>query len=153
MPELRIDPLSGLKVIVAGERGSRPGAFLDVNDAAVRHYGYTREEFLAMTIRDIRPPEEVPQMLAVARAPHPDGASQGVFRHRTRSGEIIDVEVFLRDVAVRRCVMPSDYDTQVMPELDAPTGPIEPGDPDEPPPDQHERLPSPAEAAQPLPTP
>jgi UDPglucose--hexose-1-phosphate uridylyltransferase len=29
-PELRIDPLSGLKVIVAGERGSRPGAFLDI---------------------------------------------------------------------------------------------------------------------------
>jgi len=29
-PELRIDPLSGLRVIVAGERGSRPGAFLDV---------------------------------------------------------------------------------------------------------------------------
>ena len=34
MPELRIDPLSGLKVIVAGERGSRPGAFLDVNPRA-----------------------------------------------------------------------------------------------------------------------
>jgi UDPglucose--hexose-1-phosphate uridylyltransferase len=31
LPELRIDPLSGLRVIVAGERGSRPGAFLDVN--------------------------------------------------------------------------------------------------------------------------
>ena len=31
MPELRIDPISGLRVIVAGERGSRPGAFLDVN--------------------------------------------------------------------------------------------------------------------------
>ena len=30
MPELRIDPLSGLKVIVAGERGARPGAWLDV---------------------------------------------------------------------------------------------------------------------------
>jgi UDPglucose--hexose-1-phosphate uridylyltransferase len=30
LPELRIDPLSGLRVIVAGERGSRPGAFLDV---------------------------------------------------------------------------------------------------------------------------
>jgi UDPglucose--hexose-1-phosphate uridylyltransferase len=29
LPELRIDPLSGLRVIVAGERGSRPGAFLD----------------------------------------------------------------------------------------------------------------------------
>ncbi len=34
MPELRIDPLSGLKVIVAGERGARPGAFLDVNPRA-----------------------------------------------------------------------------------------------------------------------
>jgi UDPglucose--hexose-1-phosphate uridylyltransferase len=31
LPELRIDPLTGLRVIVAGERGSRPGAFLDVN--------------------------------------------------------------------------------------------------------------------------
>ena len=30
MPELRLDPLTGLRVIVAGERGSRPGAFLDV---------------------------------------------------------------------------------------------------------------------------
>ena len=30
MPELRIDPLSGLRVIVAGDRGSRPGAFLDI---------------------------------------------------------------------------------------------------------------------------
>src|SRR5207245_9127156 len=32
--------------------------FLAVNEAAVRHYGYSREEFLALTIRDIRPPEE-----------------------------------------------------------------------------------------------
>jgi UDPglucose--hexose-1-phosphate uridylyltransferase len=30
LPELRIDPLTGLRVIVAGERGSRPGAFLDI---------------------------------------------------------------------------------------------------------------------------
>ena len=39
-------------------------AFLAVNDAAVRHYGYSRDEFLAMTIKDIRPPEDVPAMLA-----------------------------------------------------------------------------------------
>ena len=31
MPELRIDPLSGLRVIVAGERGARPGAFIGVD--------------------------------------------------------------------------------------------------------------------------
>ena len=38
-------------------------------------------------------------MLAVALAPHPVGGSQGVFHHSTRSGAIIEVEVFLRDVA------------------------------------------------------
>src|SRR3954452_21548025 len=32
MPELRIDPLSGLRVIVAGERGGRPGAWLEVEE-------------------------------------------------------------------------------------------------------------------------
>ena len=34
--------------------------FLAVNDAAVRHYGYSREEFLSMTAKDIRPPRDVP---------------------------------------------------------------------------------------------
>jgi diguanylate cyclase (GGDEF)-like protein/PAS domain S-box-containing protein len=34
--------------------------FLEVNESAVRHYGYTREEFLSLTISDIRPPMEVP---------------------------------------------------------------------------------------------
>jgi len=38
-------------------------SFLAVNDSAVAHYGYSREEFLAMTIRDIRPPEELPKLL------------------------------------------------------------------------------------------
>ena len=33
--------------------------FLAVNDAAVRHYGYSRTEFLEMTIKDIRPPEDI----------------------------------------------------------------------------------------------
>ena len=46
--------------------------FLAVNDAAVRRYGYSREEFLALTIRDIRPPEDVPALLSfVARAAAP----------------------------------------------------------------------------------
>ena len=39
-------------------------AFLAVNDAAIEHYGYSREEFLHMTIADIRPPEDVPVLLA-----------------------------------------------------------------------------------------
>src|SRR5579864_3563628 len=38
--------------------------FLDVNDSAIRHYGYSRERFQAMTIEDIRSPEEVARLRA-----------------------------------------------------------------------------------------
>ena len=38
-------------------------AFLEVNNAAIAKYGYSRDEFLSMTIKDIRPPEDVPRLL------------------------------------------------------------------------------------------
>jgi len=38
-------------------------AFLEVNDAAINHYGYSREEFLSMTIKDIGPIEDIPALL------------------------------------------------------------------------------------------
>ena len=68
-------------------------AFLTVNDAALRHYGYTREEFLAMTIRDIRPAEDVAALLAnVARVA--EGLDEaGVWRHRKKDGSLIHVEI------------------------------------------------------------
>ena len=65
--------------------------FLDVNAAAVHDYGYSREEFLAMTIKDIRPEEDVPALLEAER-----GANTlkfGVWRFRKKSGEIIQVEI------------------------------------------------------------
>ncbi len=37
-------------------------SFLDVNTAAIQHYGYSRNEFLSMTIKDIRPPEDVQRL-------------------------------------------------------------------------------------------
>ena len=37
--------------------------FLAVNDAALEHYGYTRDEFLGMTIADIRPADDIPRLL------------------------------------------------------------------------------------------
>jgi len=44
--------------------------FLAVNNSAVRHYGYSQEEFLSMRITDIRPPEDVPKLLeAIAVIP------------------------------------------------------------------------------------
>ena len=68
-------------------------AFVSVNDAAVRQYGYTREEFLAMTIFDIRPPEEVAR-LKRAIAETPSGLYLAAhWRHRKKSGEVFDAEV------------------------------------------------------------
>jgi two-component system, cell cycle sensor histidine kinase and response regulator CckA len=68
--------------------------FLAVNDAAVRHYGYTRQEFLAMTIAEIRPREDVDAMLADLQARGgPGSPAPGTWRHRKKDGTVIDVEI------------------------------------------------------------
>jgi PAS domain S-box-containing protein len=68
-------------------------AFLDVNDSAVRNYGYSRDEFLSLTIKDIRPPEEVPALLeSFAKAP-PNTEIAGIRKHRKKNGTLIDVEI------------------------------------------------------------
>lgn len=71
-------------------------AFLAVNDAAVLHYGYTREEFLGMTIREIRPEEDVPRLMADIRSREPVQGPH-VWKHRKKDGTIISVEVSSRD--------------------------------------------------------
>ena len=69
-------------------------AFLDVNDAAVRHYGYSRDEFLGMRIIDIRPPEDVPAVLEDVKARGGPGAPNAkIWRHVRRDGTLIDVEI------------------------------------------------------------
>jgi two-component system cell cycle sensor histidine kinase/response regulator CckA len=68
--------------------------FLAVNEAAVRHYGYTRAEFLDMTITDIRPPEDVASLLEDLRTRGGPGSPMpGVWRHQTKDGSVIDVEI------------------------------------------------------------
>ncbi len=60
--------------------------FLEVNAAAVREYGWSRAEFLAMSIRDIRPPDDIAALEElVARRERHDNA--GVWRHLNRAGE------------------------------------------------------------------
>ena len=68
--------------------------FLAVNDAAVEHYGYSRSQFLAMTVLQIRPAEDVGPLLADMTA----DASHGLWRHVTSAGSVIEVEVTGRDV-------------------------------------------------------
>lgn len=69
--------------------------FLDVNIAAEKKYGYSRNELLQMTIRDIRPTEDIPfleKAVDVVRQ-HSSLFSQGIFRHQKRNGEIIHVDI------------------------------------------------------------
>jgi len=68
-------------------------AFLAVNDAAVQKYGYPRKEFLRMTIRDIRPPEDVPALLDRIAARGDGEPVTAVWRHRLKNGAIVEVEV------------------------------------------------------------
>ncbi|HEX8847685.1 MAG TPA: CHASE3 domain-containing protein [Pyrinomonadaceae bacterium] len=68
-------------------------AFLGVNEAAIRHYGYSREEFLGMTIKDIRPPEDVKTLLETLEVSVSGLAEAGSWRHRKKDGTIIDVEI------------------------------------------------------------
>ena len=68
-------------------------AFLDVNGAALLHYGYSREEFLKMTARDIRPPEDISR-LETRLADWSQGSFKASpWRHLKKDGTIIEVEV------------------------------------------------------------
>ena len=64
-------------------------AFLAVNEAAVRHYGYSPEEFLGMTLLDIRPEEDRDAVRQTLRCPQ----ACSHWRHQTRTGEILWVEI------------------------------------------------------------
>ena len=73
-------------------------AFLAVNEAAVLKYGYSREDFLRMTLPDIRPAEDRPALLkALSAGPRPD-YEQTSWRHLTRDGRVLDVEITGRSV-------------------------------------------------------
>jgi PAS domain S-box-containing protein len=76
--------------------------FLAVNDAAMHRYGYTEAEFLAMSLRDIRPEEDVPEFLAhhtnTTRKGYGDA---GVWRHRTKSGELLHMHISLNRTTYR----------------------------------------------------
>lgn len=69
--------------------------FLEVNDTAVRDYGYSRDEFMSMSITDIRPLEDVDRLREDVESirKQPGAYRSGQWRHRKKDGEIIDVEV------------------------------------------------------------
>jgi PAS domain S-box-containing protein len=69
---------------------------IDVNEAAVNHYGYSREEFLAMNVRNLRPEEDIPEFLKTA-AQEARG-SLGTWRHLKKDGTIIHAAIIAHDI-------------------------------------------------------
>ena len=67
--------------------------FTAVNDAAIHHYGYSKKEFLSMTIKDIRPPEDVATLEEVLTNRKNINLIRGCWRHLKKNKEIIFVEV------------------------------------------------------------
>ena len=74
---------------------SRTLHFLNVNEAAIKHYGYSRDEFMSMTIKDIRPQHEISELEAVlSEADKPNTlTSKGVFTHKKKNGDLIEVDI------------------------------------------------------------
>ncbi len=67
--------------------------FLAVNEAATRQYGFSSQEFLTMTIADIRPDEDIPALLETSAKPVHGLQEATIWRHRKKDGTIIDVEI------------------------------------------------------------
>ncbi|HUB02789.1 MAG TPA: response regulator [Terriglobales bacterium] len=67
---------------------------LTVNDAAIQHYGYTREEFTTMSLRDLVVPDEQQGFLAALAEADSSKHSFRTWRHVAKNGKVMDVEVF-----------------------------------------------------------
>lgn len=67
--------------------------FLEVNEAALAHYGYSRQEFLQMRLSEMRLLENRPQLLKNVTEACSEGQCSGQSRHHLKDGRIIDVEI------------------------------------------------------------
>ncbi len=87
-------------------------AFLSVNEAAILHYGYSREEFLRMTIKDIRPFDSLPDFLERVRSTSEGFNYSGDWLHQKKNRSVINVEITSHQIVFdgkrARLVMASD---------------------------------------------
>ena len=73
--------------------------FLEVNAAALNHYGYTREEFLKLNVKDIRPKEDIPAAFkSIMAASIEPIRKAGTWRHKKKNGELIYVNIITHDI-------------------------------------------------------
>ncbi len=75
--------------------------FLAVNEASVAEYGYTREEFLKMTLMDVQPAEEAQKLIPAVEAGKATGLVVYEWRHRRKNGTVFDVEINAQSIDFR----------------------------------------------------
>lgn len=93
--------------------------FLEVNCAAVEHYGYTREEFLSMTITDIRPGDDLTNFYDALKELNGVNTLKRPFKHRLKDGtinhvKIISYPVTYKDIDSRLVVVQDVTDTELL---------------------------------------
>jgi PAS domain S-box-containing protein len=88
--------------------------YVEVNAAACRLLGYSREELLSMRVEDVMGPENMPRVLAWRASPHRERPAMSEWRVRRKDGSLVDVEIsagvlagggveaVVRDITARR---------------------------------------------------
>ncbi|CAN5811754.1 hypothetical protein BH10BAC2_BH10BAC2_19970 [soil metagenome] len=74
---------------------------IEVNNAAISHYGYTREEFLSLNLLDLRPEEDKDVFIQETKQAVTGIRRAGVWRHKKKDGTIIHVEIFRDDIVYK----------------------------------------------------
>lgn len=79
---------------------------MDVNSAALDLYGYSRQEMVNLTIKDLNPPEDIQEMLNWFRKEFKSNKI-GEIRHMTKNREILYVDIFVQPISVngKNCAM------------------------------------------------
>lgn len=78
---------------------SLPGLdIIDVNEAAIKQYGYSREEFLKLNTRQLRPAEDLEYFLAEVGKMLPDRINLRIWRHKRKDGSVIHVETYSHEI-------------------------------------------------------
>ncbi|MBK9098650.1 MAG: PAS domain S-box protein [bacterium] len=72
--------------------------FLDVNPAAIKMYGYTKDEFLSMSVEDIRPDEDIEKLRKMFKDNNNNTRITGYWRHKRKDGSIFFVEVYSHQI-------------------------------------------------------